>query len=110
MSDSDGTASPQLSCEEWPVTKDWLENLLNEYHGAASHVAVDDFSLRPGCSAEDSVLSDILAVSVEYRTQPDDTKRELNVIVKLLPQDPFNRFFVTEAQFDLREIKFYTQV
>jgi hypothetical protein len=32
------------------------------------------------------------------------------MIIKQLPKDPFSRFFVTEGQFDLREIKFYTQV
>lgn len=34
----------------------------------------------------------------------------LNVIIKQLPRDPFSRFFVTEGQFDLREIQFYTKV
>lgn len=34
----------------------------------------------------------------------------LEIIIKLLPHDPFSRYFVTEAQFDLREIKFYTKV
>ncbi|XP_043478642.1 uncharacterized protein LOC122508995 [Leptopilina heterotoma] len=107
MSDSEDTDG---SGGEWPVTKEWLEGLLAEHHGAGSQVTVDDFTVRPGCTAGESVLSDILAVTVEYRTKPDDTRCELSVIVKLLPQDPYNRFFVTEAQFDLREIKFYTQV
>lgn len=107
MSDSDDTEG---SAGEWPVTKEWLEELLMVYHGGGTQVSVDDFTVRPGCAAGDSVLSDILAVSVEYRSKPDNTRRELSVIVKLLPQDPFSRFFVTEAQFDLREIKFYTQV
>lgn len=107
MSDSEDTDG---SGGEWPVTKEWLEGLLGEHHGAESQVIVDDFTVRPGCTAGESVLSDILAVTVEYRTKPDDTRCELSVIVKLLPQDPYSRFFVTEAQFDLREIKFYTQV
>lgn len=34
----------------------------------------------------------------------------LDLVIKLLPHDPFSRYFVTEAQFDLREIKFYTKV
>lgn len=33
-----------------------------------------------------------------------------DMIIKQLPKDPFYRFFVSEGQFDLREIKFYTQV
>lgn len=121
MSDSEGTASPLSSCGgggegegeggggEWPVTKEWLEGLLTEYHGGGQAV-VDEFELRPGCASGEGVLSDILAVTVQYRAQPGEPRRELDVIVKLLPQDPFSRFFVTEAQFDLREIKFYTQV
>ncbi|XP_046416599.1 uncharacterized protein [Neodiprion pinetum] len=107
MSDSEDTDE---SVGEWPVTKEWLEELLTVHHGEGSQVSVDDFTVRPGCAAGDSVLSDILAVSVEYRLKPENTRCELSVIVKLLPQDPFSRFFVTEAQFDLREIKFYTQV
>lgn len=107
MSDSEDT---DASCAEWPVTKEWLESLLSVHHGEGSRVVVEDFDVSPGCTAGESVLSDILAVTVDYSTKPDDTRRELNVIVKLLPQDAFSRFFVTEAQFDLREIKFYTQV
>lgn len=37
-------------------------------------------------------------------------EQRLDIIIKLLPHDPFSRYFVTEAQFDLREIKFYTTV
>lgn len=107
MSDSEDT---DASCAEWPVTKEWLESLLTVHHGEASGIFIEDFDVSPGCTAGESVLSDILAVTVDYTTKPDETKRELNVIVKLLPQDAFSRFFVTEAQFDLREIKFYTQV
>lgn len=84
-------------------------------------IQILEFDVRPGCEAGESVLSDILSVHVEYVIQRgedsrqddggDEAKRKcLNLIVKLLPQDPFSRFFVTEAQFDLREIKFYTQV
>ncbi|XP_043289324.1 uncharacterized protein [Venturia canescens] len=107
MSDSEDT---DASCAEWPVTKEWLESLLTVHHGEGSSIFIEDFEVSPGCTAGESVLSDILAVTVDYTTKPDETKRELNVIVKLLPQDAFSRFFVTEAQFDLREIKFYTQV
>ena len=107
MSDSEDT---DASCAEWPVTKEWLESLLSAHHGEGCHIVVEDFDVSPGCTAGESVLSDILAVTVNYYMKLDDAKRELNVIVKLLPQDAFSRFFVTEAQFDLREIKFYTQV
>nr|CAD7574951.1 unnamed protein product [Timema californicum] len=95
--------------EDWPVTADWLEATLTSYHRregqmeeAAASVAVAEFSVRPGCEAGESVLSDILAVRVLYRVLPpdgtEDEPRALDLIVKLLPNDPFSRFFVTEAQ------------
>ncbi|KAG6558397.1 EcKinase 6 [Microplitis demolitor] len=122
MSDSEDTDGSGVV--EWPVTKEWLENVLSIYHDAnagndggggegervtGSKVTVEEFEVSPGCTLGESVLSDILAVSMDYTINGDD-KVKLSVIVKLLPQDPFSRFFVTEAQFDLREIKFYTQV
>jgi hypothetical protein len=125
---------------EWetPVTREWLEAILASYHqqelhhssgacsgedddddddddeeesGAELRVSIGEFSVGPGCDAGECVLSDILAVRVQYQVSPGTTDtRSLSLIVKLLPHDPFSRFFVTEAQFDLREIKFYTQV
>ncbi|XP_015123096.1 uncharacterized protein LOC107045348 [Diachasma alloeum] len=109
MSDSEDTdASGATEWPATPVTKEWLENILMIHHGEGSSISVNDFEVNPGCTAGESVLSDILAVTIDYTLGNDNNR--LNVIVKLLPQDPFNRFFVTEAQFDLREIKFYTQV
>lgn len=106
---------------EWHVTADWLETILVAHHrdgggddDAAEKdvsVAVSNFAVSPGCDAGDSVLSDILAVELDYVATPGTSaKRSLSLIIKLLPRDPFSRFFVTEAQFDLREIRFYTQV
>ncbi|KRT83353.1 phosphotransferase [Oryctes borbonicus] len=112
MSDSEEESS---SGADWPVTEEWLQAVLKSHHvdlPDPSSITVLDFTVRPGCDAGESVLSDILAVAVKYRLpdDPADEKHSLSFIVKLLPQDPFSRFFVTEAQFDLREIKFYTQV
>jgi len=125
MSDSEDESSG----EESPVTSEWLEAILASYHQQELHhnrdgggddaeedgvelsVSIGEFSVGPGCDAGECVLSDILAVKVQYRVSPGTPDpRTLNLIVKLLPHDPFSRFFVTEAQFDLREIKFYTQV
>jgi hypothetical protein len=127
MSDSEDESSG----EESPVTSEWLEAILASYHQQELHhsrdrgggggdaeedgvelsINIGDFSVGPGCDAGECVLSDILAVKVQYRVSPGTPDpRTLNLIVKLLPHDPFSRFFVTEAQFDLREIKFYTQV
>lgn len=109
MSESEDSSSGA----DWPVTEEWLQAVLRQHHRdlpSPASVTVVDFSVRPGCDASTSVLSDILAVAVKYRLQDDEETYALSFIVKLLPQDPFSRFFVTEAQFDLREIKFYTQV
>lgn len=77
-----------------------------------------DFTVKPGCAASESVLSDIVAVGVDYKLllalergrEAEETSHSLALVVKLLPSDPFSRLFVTEAQFDLREISFYTKV
>lgn len=66
--------------------------------------------MKAACQNGVSNLSDLLAVSVLYELSASGTKRCIDLIVKLLPHDPFSRYFVTEAQFDLREIKFYTMV
>lgn len=114
MSDSEDTEG---SCADWNITREWLEGILSEHLGSkdpnsSNKPEVTDFQVRPGCNAGESVLSDILAVSLKYRLGNDDnsTSKQLSLIVKRLPQDPYSRFFVTEAQFDLREIRFYTQV
>lgn len=71
-----------------------------------------DFKVKQGCHDGVNNLSDILSVSVVYEFQQVNqvASKSLDIVIKLLPQDPFSRFFVTEAQFDLREIKFYTSV
>lgn len=60
------------------------------------------------------MLSAITSVTGNYlaalTTDKPSEKCNLSIIIKQLPRDPFSRFFVTEGQFDLREIKFYTQV
>ncbi|KAJ8973060.1 hypothetical protein NQ317_018788 [Molorchus minor] len=100
---------------DWPVTEEWLQAVLKEHHQdlpGPSTITVLDFTVKPGCETGESVLSDILAVAVKYclRNDQGGASHSLSFIVKLLPQDPFSRYFVTEAQFDLREIRFYTQV
>lgn len=111
MSDGGGSSDEESASSgaEWPVTAGWLGAVLTSHHSVdAGAVQVKDFRVRPGCDAGESVLSDILSVRCDYLL--DDQERSLSLIVKLLPHEPFSRYFVTEAQFDLREIKFYTQV
>ena len=50
----------------------------------------------------------MLALDISYAI--DGELKRVKLVAKLLPQDPFNRAFVIETQFDLREIKFYTEV
>lgn len=114
MSDSEDDAT---SDSDWPVSAEWLQNILRERlhrdDADPAQICVVTFSVRPGCDPNESVLSHIVAVSVQYTMKGDvatSTTRDLELVVKMLPQDPFSRFFVTEAQFDLREIKFYTEV
>lgn len=88
----------------------WLERILTECYSKdkPTEVKVTSFEVAKGSESSESVLSDILAVSVE--AEVDNTKKYFDFIIKLLPVDPFSRYFVTEAEFDLREIKFYTKV
>lgn len=103
-----------ISSIDWPVKDEWLRAVVKEHHKDILDptITVLDHSIRPGCESGESVLSDILAVAVQYklREEAPGVTHTICFIIKLLPQDPFSRFFVTEAQFDLREIKFYTQV
>lgn len=48
--------------------------------------------------------------SIKYEIGENCDERQLDIVIKLLPQDPFGRYFVTINQFDLREIQFYTTV
>lgn len=66
--------------------------------------------MKAACQNGVSNLSDLLAVSVIYELNASTVPKCIDLIIKLLPHDPFSRYFVTEAQFDLREIKFYTKV
>ncbi|KAL3278113.1 hypothetical protein HHI36_013458 [Cryptolaemus montrouzieri] len=111
MSESEDEATSE---SDWPVSAEWLQNILKNHHKDLEDPAITiiAFSVRPGCDPSESVLSHIVAVAVQYCVKNDGSSNthSLKLIIKMLPQDPFSRFFVTEAQFDLREIKFYTEV
>ncbi|XP_034250683.1 uncharacterized protein LOC117651064 isoform X2 [Thrips palmi] len=121
MTDSEDEGSLDDEC---PINEEWLEDVLGCYHRQRYAtdqqlcVKVGDFTVKPGCAASESVLSDIVAVGVDYKLllalergrEAEETSHSLSLVVKLLPSDPFSRLFVTEAQFDLREISFYTKV
>ncbi|XP_071451355.1 uncharacterized protein [Hetaerina americana] len=81
-------------------------------------VKVCDFEVSRGTTGGiGSLLSEILSVRVDYELLPssdggggEKQARSLRLLLKLPPKDPVTRAFVTEAQFHLREIKFYTEV
>lgn len=114
------TEEDSASSDSWPVNEDWLIEMLKQHHSTGNDIKIADFSAKQGCNDGVSNLSDILAVSVAYYISPSSSElasaetasgsEKLEFIIKLLPHDPFSRYFVTEAKFDLREIKFYTRV
>lgn len=114
------TEDESASSESWPVNEDWLIEMLKQHHCTTNDIKIADFSAKQGCSDGVSNLSDILAVAVTYNVSPTPdepasaetvgSSEKLEFIIKLLPHDPFSRYFVTEAKFDLREIKFYKRV
>lgn len=104
---TDSCSEDESTSEEHPVvSKDWLEAVLGKYYNQP--ISVESYTIKPGCGQSEAVLSDIAAIHVDLKRE--GTSAQLHLIVKLLPPDPFSRYFVAEAQFDLREINFYTQV
>ncbi|KYM95016.1 PREDICTED: uncharacterized protein LOC108780816 [Cyphomyrmex costatus] len=113
--ETDTSCGEEQIVSDWEVRKEWLESILSKYHKGKA-VKVLEFKVNSGCTTSESVLSAITSVTVKYlaaltsiTNKPID-KCRADLIIKQLPKDPFSRFFVTEGQFDLREIKFYTQV
>lgn len=114
-----GTPDPSdvLGSQRAPVIDEKLSLfILTKYHRFKGvleddeEVLINQFTLKEDSEAADTALSDIYMLKVAYQLPRETVERSLDLIVKQLPQDPFARFFVKEAQFDLREIKFYTKV
>lgn len=55
-------------------------------------------------------MSDLITASITYEIGDSNVEKQLDIVIKLLPHDPFSRYFVTINQFDYREIQFYTKV
>lgn len=68
------------------------------------------FSAKAICQHGVSNLSDLIMASIVYEIGDGNDDKHLDIVIKLLPHDPFGRYFVTINQFDLREIQFYTKV
>lgn len=86
-----------------------FQNRLN-INTSCTQVTITECNVSPGCTSNESALSAIIRVKVKYVLNDSNTAQDISLIVKELPKDAFSRFFVIEGQFDLREIKFYTQV
>lgn len=90
--------------------------ILTNYHQFKGVLEVDEkiemiqFNLEEDFEGADIALSDIYMLKITYQLPRENSERNLELIVKQLPQDPFARLFVKEALFDVREIKFYTKV
>ncbi|KYN39483.1 putative oxidoreductase dhs-27 [Trachymyrmex septentrionalis] len=113
--ETDTSCGEEQIVSDWEVRKEWLESILSKHYKGKA-VKVLEFDVNSGCTTSESVLSAITSVRAKYlaaltsiTNKPND-KCKVSLIIKQLPKDPFSRFFVTEGQFDLREIKFYTQV
>ncbi|XP_028169115.1 uncharacterized protein LOC135076645 [Ostrinia nubilalis] len=107
---SEAPSSEDSDCEPVPepdadaaLTEEWArELLLGAGVVGANEVNVES---RAGVAG---ALSRVLAVTVAYESGGEH--RALPLVVKLPPRDPFGRLFVAEAQFDTREILFYTEL
>ncbi|GBP44905.1 hypothetical protein EVAR_24820_1 [Eumeta japonica] len=100
--DSDCEAMPEPDADE-ALTEEWARELLMaDGIVAPNEVRVES---RAGVAG---ALSRVLAVTVRFEAGGE--RHALPLVVKLPPRDPFGRLFVAEAQFDTREILFYTEM
>ncbi|XP_048001228.1 uncharacterized protein LOC125237999 [Leguminivora glycinivorella] len=104
-SDSEGS-----DCEGGPeaeqdaaLTEEWARELLAA--AGVNHANEVHVESRAGVAG---ALSRVLAVTICYESGGE--RCSLPLVVKLPPRDPFGRLFVAEAQFDTREILFYTEL
>ncbi|KAL4716294.1 hypothetical protein ACJJTC_014774 [Scirpophaga incertulas] len=99
-SDCEPAAEPETDAA---LTEEWAREILAEAGvSSANEVRVES---RAGVAG---ALSRVLAVTIRYEAKGEE--QALPLVVKLPPKDPFGRLFVAEAQFDTREILFYTEL
>ncbi|CAG4970105.1 unnamed protein product [Parnassius apollo] len=110
ISEAPSSGSEESDCEpgleadtDTALTEEWARELLiGSGVVGPQEVRVES---RAGVAG---ALSRVLAVTVRYES--DGERVALPLVVKLPPRDPFGRLFVAEAQFDTREILFYTEL
>ncbi|OWR43933.1 uncharacterized protein LOC116769073 [Danaus plexippus] len=110
VSEAPSSGSEDSDCDQVPegdpdaaLTEEWARELL-----LASGVANPHEIRVESQAGVAGALSRVLAVTVRYDS--DGESQCLPLVVKLPPRDPFGRLFVAEAQFDTREILFYTEL
>jgi len=96
-----------------PADPDWLSGVISRLIGRpqdAVTVIGDRTIATPAVSDPHNVLSSIMAVHIVYAVDGVEGTDSLDVVIKSLPQEPYSRAFVLEAQFDYREVHFYNTV
>ncbi|XP_038221147.1 uncharacterized protein LOC119839042 [Zerene cesonia] len=110
VSEAPSSGSEESDCEFGPegeaetaLTEEWARELL-----ICSGVVEPNEIRVESRAGVAGALSRVLAVTVRYESEGE--RHALPLVVKLPPRDPFGRLFVAEAQFDTREILFYTEL
>jgi hypothetical protein len=96
-----------------PADPDWLSGVISRLIGRPqdSVTVIGDRTIAtPAVSDPHNVLSSIVAVHIVYAVDGVAGTDSLDVVIKSLPQEPYSRAFVLEAQFDYREVHFYNTV
>lgn len=96
-----------------PADPDWLSGVISRLIDRprdAVTVIGDRTIATPAVSDPHNVLSSIVAVHIVYTVEGVAGTDSLDVVIKSLPQEPYSRAFVLEAQFDYREVHFYNTV
>jgi len=96
-----------------PADPDWLSGVISRLIDRprdAVTVIGDRTVATPTLSDPNNVLSTIVAVHIVYTVEGVSGTNSLDVVCKSLPQEPYSRAFVLEAQFDYREVHFYNTV
>jgi len=110
---ADETAAATDERQPLPADPSWLSGVISRLIDRprdAVTVIGDRTVATPAVSDPHNVLSSIVAVHIVYTVEGVAGTDSLDVVIKSLPQEPYSRAFVLEAQFDYREVHFYNTV
>lgn len=108
-----GAADGDVKRQPLPADPEWLSGVISrliDQPRDAVTVIGDRTVATPAVSDPHNVLSSIVAVHIVYTVHGVPGTDSLDVVIKSLPQEPYSRAFVLEAQFDYREVHFYNTV